>query len=52
MNMADKGQAPLKCVFDRLVRIPRKITFKISIKLKFMQILPFLEKGRNGEAGR
>lgn len=25
MNMADKGQAPLKCVFDRLVRMRQPV---------------------------
>lgn len=25
MNMADKGQAPLKCVFDRLVRMRQSV---------------------------
>lgn len=44
MNMADKGQAPLKCVFDRLVRMRQP-------GLCVVQILPFLEKGRNGAAG-
>lgn len=44
MNMADKGQAPLKCVFDRLVRMRQP-------GLCVVQILPFLEKAGTGQQG-
>ena len=32
MNMADKGQAPLKCVFDRLVRM-RLPVFQMFVRV-------------------
>lgn len=31
MNMADKGQAPLKCVFDRLVRMRQPVFVRPNI---------------------